>query len=235
MGTCNFRGCGRFGYWVNVEQYDEEYYREEYPDEEGYTDDQRYAIFIESARDWYEYYAHGMQKMLDELNEKLVFHSLKVEYGYYEGLEIVLDEKYESRSCQGWYAPEDRDGWEYIALVYDVMEGGCYGENVEDPKFQRRCRRKFEDECDKILDWLTVHAAEWFFHPMGCVARFGNGEAWYRWSDAPCDVVEHCVGLDLGYGQRDRDVDDWSRDNLFAPLWATLETASQTPFTEVTE
>lgn len=233
MGTCNFRGCGRFGYWTNVEEYDEDYYREEYPDEEGYTDDQRYAIFAESARDWYEYYAHGMQKALDELNEVLVFHKLKVEYGYYEGLEIVLEPKYEPRSCQGWDAPEDRDGWEYIAIVYDAMEGECYGERADDPKFQRRCRRRFEDECDRILDWLTARAGEWFFHPMGCVARFGNGEAWYRWGDAPTDVVEHCVGLDLGYGQTNRDVSDWERDNMFAPLWASLETASQTPFTEV--
>lgn len=234
MGTCNFRGCGRFGLWTCIEEYDEDYYREEYPDEEGYTDDQRYAIYIENARDWYEYYAHGMQDALDELNARLVFHELEVTNGYYEGIEIVLKPKYEPRSCQGWYAPEDRDGWEYIALVYDAMEGACYGEHVDDPKFQRRCRAKFEAECDVILDWLVTHAEEWGFYPMGCVARFDNGEAWYSRTDS-LPVLDHDIGMDIGFGDHDREVTDWERDNLFAPLWACLETPSQTPFTEVTE
>ena len=234
MGTCNFRGCGRFGYWVNVEEYDEDFYRDEYPD---LTDDERYRLFEETSCEWYDYYAHGMQKALDELNSELVFHELKVENGYYEGLEIVLEPRYEPRSCQGWYAPDDRDGWDYIAIVYDAMEGACYGERADDPKFQRRCRRKFEDECDRILDWLTAHAEEWFFHPIGCVARFGNGEAWYQRSEAPAYAVEHCIGLDIGcgLGEHSRAPSDWECEHFLGPLWSTLETASGNAFTGVIE
>ena len=228
MGTCNFWGMEEFGYVTYVEEYDEEWYKEEYPDEEGYRDEDRWRAFEESRSYHYEMEYDDVSKALDEFNGTLIFHRFEVHGGYYDGLEIryAKDRWGHENACR----PHDPDDWAELAEMLDEHDG--YYDYSDRPRHQRRARRLYEEECDRIIEWFESTASEYGFSPMGCVARFGNGEAWYRrCRDYPS--TEHHVGLDLGYGQRDRDVDDWSRDNMFAPLWASLETASQTPFMEV--
>ena len=225
MGTCNFWGAGPFGYITCVIEYEEDVYKEMMPDEDGYTDDDRWRAFEEDSTNQYWEMGDEAKDAVEDLNDTLIFHRFEVAGGYYTGMEI--------RFKQGYYtgpeAPHDPDDWAELAEIWDDHEGYY---TCDRPSHLRRARRLYEEECDRIAEWMDTTARELGFSPMGCVARFDNGEAWYARTDS-LPVLDHDIGMDIGFGDHDREVTDWERDNLFAPLWACLETPFQTPFTEM--
>lgn len=227
MGTCNFWGAGPFGYITCIEEYDEEWYGAEYPDEDGYTDDDRWAAFRESCEDTYEYAAGRAEKAVESLNDTLAFHRFEVAGGYYDGVEI----RFEHGHWTGARAPHDPDDWEELACILDEREG-C--DCSDRPRHQRRARRMYEEECDRIAEWIDTTARDLGFSPMGCVARFDNGEAWYSRSEH-VPAVGHDIGPDIGCGLQEgsRVPSDWECEHFLGPLWATLETSSQTPSVEM--
>ena len=70
MGTSNFQGCGRFGIWAAVEDYDEDFYKEQYPE---LSDDERWEIFREDSYFWYEDSYNRAKKAVEDLNWDLTF------------------------------------------------------------------------------------------------------------------------------------------------------------------
>ena len=148
MGACNFRGCGRFGLWAVLDGYDEEYYAQEVPE---LTEEQRYEVYAEGASDTYSYCAKEMRDLLDDFNDTLVFHRLGVEGGYYDGVEVVLEDidSYPS-------ATEDDDDTELAWCVEQALgTGWYYAENCTKEKHLARCREMYEAECERIMRFLV--------------------------------------------------------------------------------
>lgn len=170
MGTCNFYGCGRFGLWAVLDEYNEEWYAQEYPD---LTEEQRYQVYSDGASDWYYSCAKEMEALLDEFNDTLVFHRLKVNYGYYDGVEIVLGNIHYPDG--GTYPSATiRDGDTELAWYVEQMLGmGWYHkENCAKAKHLAKCRAMYEAECEHIMSFLVngmgrKHMFYPFHHAVG--------------------------------------------------------------------
>lgn len=169
MGAANFAGCGRFGIWAIIEEYDETFYKEEYPE---LSDAERYQLYAEDASVWYERHYLETKEALRDLNLDLTFFKLDVKSGYYDGLEIVLEEEPWSE------APED-----LAEIVEEELKPYWVGyeANRTKKKHLLKVKRMFDDECEKIEDWLETEGRDLGFRPLGVVNRFSTGETWYAW------------------------------------------------------
>ena len=168
MGTSNFRGCGRFGIWAAIDEYDAEFYEAEYPD---LSDEQRYEIHAEDANIGYERCYYDAKDAVRDLNYELTFYKLGVAPGYYEGVEIVLD----------WEPPSEDP--EDLAEIYEEELKPWWVDrdaNKTKKKHLLKVQKAYDEECEKIERWLETTGRDCGFYPLDTVARFGNGETWYR-------------------------------------------------------
>ncbi len=133
----------RFGNWRNVIVYDEDFFEEEHPD---LDDDQRWEIFIEDAKESYDYDIPRMMKELKWLNHELRFYQLDVDGNYGDGFYVNFTEEPYSTD------PE--------SLCKEV-----FGRD-EKPTRSRIARavKMHEDECDKIARFLE-RSTDYGFYP----------------------------------------------------------------------
>ena len=91
----------------------------------------------------------AVQPMLDRLNSDLLFHRLGIRSGYYDGIQVYVEEPSQDR----WLVPELRDAWEEM-----------YGEDsVPD---DTRLLGVYADERTRIRKWLRDNLLRLGFHAL---------------------------------------------------------------------
>lgn len=178
MGTANFRGMGDFGVWAWAPVFDKEWWAQEYPE---MSEEEAYQAWLKDIQYEYEW-TTDFENLIDEFNDKLIFHKLALKSGYYEGVEIVLDEE-----------PYSEDPKELAEIMDEKLIQASYWDlpNAEKRKFQRHAKQAYFDECNKIEDWLNDTATGYGFRKYGITARFFNGETWYH--ESPKAAVDDPV------------------------------------------
>lgn len=159
MATNNFRTQDNFPLFCS--RYFDGY---EYENEEtGETE------FYES--DYYEF--EQAEKLLEQFNAELSYYRIRLESGYYTGVQIILEEQNDVELTEYYTA----DNWK----IYRASEKErYYGENYyfDLPyslrvKAEQRERKKIEQYCRTVLkDYYD-------FDEYVCIAKFSNGEALY--------------------------------------------------------
>ena len=163
MATCNFREQDGFPLFATC-LFDGYSYEDE--DECGFV----------PFDEWHFDYCKGK---CDELNESLKYYKITLESGYYEGVQVVLEEA------------EDGCGSRWAKLTKDYTAG----EWAEERRFEKEyygyyCefdlpyaeRKKAEQrEIERIIEFCrTVLKNDFAFDEYVCTARFSNGEARYE-------------------------------------------------------
>ena len=173
MSAPNFRGMDGFGVWACVFPYNEDVYREQFPDSEGFDEKDRINIYNEDEQDCYEQAYRDMGNLIAQFNDTLKFHKLGLEPGYYQGVEIILLEEPES------------DDPETLAMILNDADSyripfWNYGDSANKKNYQKKARVKYLEELRRIDEWLNTVAFEHGFSEYGVVGRFSNGETWYK-------------------------------------------------------
>ena len=163
MATCNFREQNGFPLFC-TRIFDGEYYEDEETGESYYTD----------FDEWHFDYC---QKKLDDLNRTLEYYEITLESGYYEGVQVYLNEK---TKCYGdvpltkYYTAKD---W----AEYRKDEKDSYGYYIDfDLPYAER-KKAEQKEIKRIIEFCeTVLKNDFDFSEYVCTARFSNGEAIYE-------------------------------------------------------
>ena len=128
--------------------------------------------FCES--DYYDF--ERAEKTIEKFNAELKYYQIRLESGYYAGVQIILEEQSNANGdipLTDYYTPSE---WK----DYRAEEKHYYGRYYEFDlpyslrvKAEQRERRKIEQYCRTVLkDYYD-------FDEYVCTARFSNGEAWY--------------------------------------------------------
>lgn len=188
MGAPNFYSQRNFGLYVqsfepiSLEEYkaeyfmDDEYYYSEYEAavsdgwkerilEESYEKTMRFwgETFYEDIYEGYD----GFKGLMEDFNDTLVFHKLKFESGYYEGVQIYVEEKEEN--------------------PYDLDNDDC---NYYYDMCRSKAIRKYDAEIRKINKWMDKVATQHGWKELICLGIFSNGEAIYQYAKDVRDVVK---------------------------------------------
>ena len=149
-------------------QYDEYYYPEY---ETAVSDDWKKHILEKSYNStmdlWNEtfyddiiYGYDGFKAKMEEFNDTLTFHEITFKSGYYDGVQLYVEEKEEN--------PHELDN-EDCKYYYDMCRSVAI--------------RKYDAEIRKINKWMEkVAAAEYGWRKLYCLGIFSNGEAIYSYA-----------------------------------------------------
>ena len=102
-------------------------------------------------------------KLLD-FNRGLLFHEVKLQSGYYSGVQFYVEINYDLTEDQD-YSNDD------CHYYFDCCRSVAY--------------RKYASEVRKINRKLVEFAKAYGFQEYVCTARFSNGEAWYQLASNP--------------------------------------------------
>ena len=107
----------------------------------------------------YEDFEEEIQPIIDDLNEDLLFHTVSLKDGYYDGVQIYIEEKYEHE--------EDFSDWTNDDFRY-------YFDN-----YRSKTVPKYMPEIRKINKWLDKIVKDFGMDKLGITAVFSNGETMY--------------------------------------------------------
>lgn len=107
----------------------------------------------------YEDFEEEIWPSIDDLNEDLLFHTVSLKDGYYYGVQIYIEEKYEHE--------EDFSDWTNDDFRY-------YFDN-----YRSKIVPKYMPEIRKINRWLDKIAKDFGMDKLGITAVFSNGETIY--------------------------------------------------------
>lgn len=144
MSTPNFHTMQNFDLFVKVYE----------PMDEEYNESEAYFFY----EDTYEGY-DGFKEIMENLNENLTFHKIIFKSGYYDGVQIYVEEMEN---------PHELDN-EDCRYYYDM----CRSQAV----------RKYDAEIRKINKWMDKTAVEYGWRKLHCLGIFSNGEAIYQYAD----------------------------------------------------
>ncbi len=113
-------------------------------------------VELEPDYDADEMAAQEMQRTADRINEKLTFHRVRVEAGYYSGAQFIVDELYDDISEMSN---------DYTQYHFDMCKS--------------KALRKFNAEVRRIVRELRK-LKKCGYEELECVAIFSNGEAVYE-------------------------------------------------------
>ena len=102
-------------------------------------------------------------KLLD-FNRGLLFHEVKLQSGYYSGVQFYVEINHDLTEDQD-YSNDD------CHYYFDCCRSVAY--------------RKYASEVRKINRKLAEFAKAYGFQEYVCTARFSNGEAWYQLASNP--------------------------------------------------
>lgn len=108
---------------------------------------------------------------LDSANDDFAFFKIKIESGYYCGLQFYVT----LTDCA------DNAGFTEDGAEYADNESCRYWFDM----YLSQAKRKFEAETRKVNKILSRLASDWDFEEYYCVGRFSNGEAIYTKASAP--------------------------------------------------
>ena len=179
MSTPNFHSMENFNLFVKV--YEpmslEEYQKEEfhyddylYPEYEEADDDDKTDILEKSynhamelwSEDFYRdiFYGYdGFKGKMENFNDTLTFHEITFKSGYYDGVQLFVEEKEEN--------PHELDN-EDCRYYYDM----CRSQAI----------RKYDAEIRKINRWMEKVATQYGWRELHCLGIFSNGEAIYEYA-----------------------------------------------------
>lgn len=104
---------------------------------------------------------------IDNFNNTLIFHTVELKSGYYQGVQFYVDYKYRVNRNNELY---DFETDEDVQEEYDF--DGKFNTIVE-------MQKGYEEEIDVINNWLEHVGKDFGFEKYGVVARFSNGETMY--------------------------------------------------------
>lgn len=118
---------------------------------------------LEDCRYFDEYAAYDEQKSikddLSDFNYGLLFHEVKIQSGYYSGVQFYVEVNHDLTEDKG-YTNSD------CHYHFDCCRSVAY--------------RKYDAEIRKINRKLAELGKKYGFHEYVCTARFSNGEAMYE-------------------------------------------------------
>lgn len=179
MSTPNFYNQDNFKLYVQtyepmtLEEYKEEEFHYDdylYPQYEEAEDEEDKEYILEKsydhamqlwAEDFYrdiEYGHDGFKEVMENFNDELTFHEITFKYGYYEGVQLYVEEKDNPHEL-------DNDDCNYY---YDM----CRSKAI----------RKYDAEIRKINKWMDKVATEYGWRELHCLGIFSNGEAIYQYA-----------------------------------------------------
>lgn len=103
--------------------------------------------------------ADGFKSHMEEFNSSLTFHELTMKSGYYDGVQLYVEEKEGS--------PHELDN-EDCKYYYDM----CRSKAI----------RKYDAEVRKINRWMDEIATMYGWKELHCLGVFSNGEAIYEYA-----------------------------------------------------
>ena len=103
--------------------------------------------------------ADGFKTQMEKLNELLFFHEVKFKSGYYDGVQLYVEEKAVN--------PHELDN-EDCRYYYDMCRSVAI--------------RKYNAEIRKINRWMEKTAVEYGWRKLNCLGIFSNGEAIYQYA-----------------------------------------------------
>lgn len=180
MSTPNFHTQKNFDLYVQVfepvsiEEYQKEYFPDDdyyYADyEEAETKEEKAEIlekaYNEAMETWHEFFyqdifdgADGFKTLMKNLNDSLFFHEVRFKSGYYDGIQLYVEEKAVN--------PHELDN-EDCRYYYDM----CRSQAI----------RKYDAEIRKINKWMEKTAVEYGWRKLNCLGIFSNGEAIYQYA-----------------------------------------------------
>lgn len=101
----------------------------------------------------------GFKGVMEEFNDTLTFHEITFKSGYYEGVQIFVEEKEEN--------PHELDN-EDCRYYYDMCRSVAI--------------RKYNAEIRKINKWMDKVAIQHGWKELHCLGIFSNGEAIYEYA-----------------------------------------------------
>ena len=179
MSTPNFYTQRNFNLYVkafegiSMEEYEaEEFQYDEfhYPEYEVAVSDEWKKHILEKSynetmdlwmEDFYNDIFHGydgFKDKMEDFNDSLTFHELQFKSGYYDGVQIYVEEKEN---------PHELDN-EDCQYYYDM----CRSKAI----------RKYDSEVRKINRWMEKVAPEYGWRELHCLGIFSNGEAIYEYA-----------------------------------------------------
>ena len=146
MSTPNFHTMENFDLFVKIY---------EPMDEEDYNETEAY-FFYEDIFEGYD----GFKEVMENLNESLFFHKITFKSGYYDGIQLFIEEMAVN--------PNELDN-EDCRYYYDMCRSVAI--------------RKYDAEIRKINKWMDKTAVEYGWRKLNCLGIFSNGEAIYQYAD----------------------------------------------------
>lgn len=166
MSTPNFYNQNNFRLYVKAFEpmSEEEFEAEEFEYYDSYEEflEVENQLFYEDIFHGYD----GFKKVMEDFNDVLVFHELKIESGYYDGVQIFVEEKEN---------PHELDN-EDCRYYYDM----CRSKAI----------RKYDAEIRKINKWMEKVATQYGWEEIICLGVFSNGEAVYKYANRLRDAVK---------------------------------------------
>lgn len=142
MSTPNFHTMENFDLFVKVYEPEEDY------------DEFEAQFFYEDIYEGFD----GFKDLMENLNDSLFFHKITFESGYYDGVQLYVEELEN---------PHELDN-EDCRYYYDM----CRSQAI----------RKYDAEIRKINKWMDKVATEYGWRKLHCLGIFSNGEAIYEYA-----------------------------------------------------
>lgn len=116
-----------------------------------------FPLFVKDFEDEFEGYdtCEYIRERLEDANDKLTFHSISLESGYYFGVQFFVEEEYDPSEL-------DNDDCRYY---FDCCRSVAI--------------RRYHSEINKVERMLRLLAKEFGFDEVYCSAVFSNGAANY--------------------------------------------------------
>lgn len=162
MATCNFRTQDGFPLFCT-----------RIFDGNSYEDEESGEIHYTGFDEWY---FDRCNDRIEELNRTLKYYEITLESGYYEGVQVYLNEKTNARCdvplTKYYTAKEWKD--------YRSEEKRWYGRNYDfDLSYSER-KKSEQKEINRIIEFCrTVLKDDYEFDEYVCTERYSNGEACY--------------------------------------------------------
>lgn len=180
MSTANFYTQKNFDLYIqsfepiSMEEYQADYFMDDdytYPEYEAidnldWKNELLEKSYSETMEIWQETFYddlfqgyNGFKDLMEDFNDTLTFHKITFKSGYYDGVQLYVEEKDNPHEL-------DNDDCHYY---YDM----CRSKAI----------RKYEAEIRKINKWMEKVAKEHGWQKIYCLGVASNGEAFYQYAE----------------------------------------------------